>query len=207
LNREPKTRYIAALIPAAEEDPMPVTVRPIAAALGLACMTLLTVPLATGGAFAQTNQAEPSQEAPKQIALTEKMIDSMLAAKTDIDAIVNKLPQGAQPSPKVMAQLDSAAKKHGFANYAEYDDVGGNISMVMEGFDPQTKKYVGQDVVIKQEIAQVQADKKMPANDKKQALSQLNDELKSVTPLQFPANVDVVAKYYDKLSEAMSGNQ
>ncbi|MGA2795575.1 MAG: hypothetical protein ABSE69_19065 [Roseiarcus sp.] len=186
---------------------MPVTIRPIAAALGIACMTLLTVPVATGGAFAQNNQAEPSQEAPKQIALTEKQIESVLAAKPDIDAIVNKLPQGAQPSPKVMAQLDGAAKKHGFASYADYDDVAGNISMVMEGFDPQTKKYVGQDVVIKQEIAQVQADKKMPANDKKQALSQLNDELKSVTPLQFPANVDVVAKYYDKLSEAMSGNQ
>ncbi len=187
---------------------MPVTIRPIAAALGIACMTLLTVPVATGGAFAQTNPSEPSQEAPKQIALTEKQIDSVLAAKTDIDAIVNKLPQGAgQPSPKVMAQLDAAAKKHGFANYAEYDDVAGNISMVMEGFDPQTKKYVGQDVVVKQEIAQVQADKKMPPNDKKEALSQLNDELKSVTPLQFPANVDVVGKYYDKLSEAMSGNQ
>jgi hypothetical protein len=34
----------------------------------------------------------------------------------------------------------------------------------------------------------------------------LNDDLKSVTPLQFPANVDVVGKYYDKLSEAMSQN-
>jgi hypothetical protein len=186
---------------------VPVTIRPIAAALGIACMTLLTVPVATGGAFAQNNQAEPSQEAPKQIALTEKQIESVLAAKPDIDAIVNKLPQGAQPSPKVMAQLDGAAKKHGFASYADYDDVAGNISMVMEGFDPQTKKYVGQDVVVKQEIAQVQADKKMAPNDKKEALSQLNDELKSVTPLQFPANVDVVSKYYDKLSEAMSANQ
>ena len=187
---------------------MPVAIRPVAAALSIACMTLLTVPVATGGAFAQANQAEPSQEAPKQMALTEKQIDSVLAAKPDIDAIVSKLPQtGGPPSAKVMAQLDGAAKKHGFANYAEYDGVAGNISMVMEGFDPQTKKYVGQDVVVKQEIAQVQADKKMPANDKKQALSQLNDELKSVTPLQFPANVDVVAKYYDKLSAAMSANQ
>lgn len=186
---------------------MPVTIRPTAAAFGIACMTLLAVPVATGGAFAQTNQAEPSQEAPKQMALTDKQIESVLAAKADIDAIVNRLPQGAQPSPKVMAQLDGAAKKHGFANYAEYDDVAGNISIVMEGFDPQTKKYVGQDVVVKQEIAQVQADKKMPAADKKEALSQLNDELKSVTPLQFPANVDVVAKYFDKLSEAMSANQ
>jgi hypothetical protein len=196
-----------ALVPAAEENFMRDTIRPIAAALSIACLTLLTVPVVTGVALAQNNQAEPSEDAPKQIALTDAQIGNVLAAKSDIDAIVSKLPQnGNEPSPKVMAQLDAAAKKHGFANYAEYDDVAGNISMVMEGFDPQTKKYVGQDVVIKQEIAQVQADKKMPANDRKEALNQLNDELKSVTPLQFPANVDIVGKYYDKLSEAMSQN-
>jgi hypothetical protein len=196
-----------ALIPAAEENFMRVTIRPIAAALSIACLTLLTVPVVTGAALAQNNQAEPAEQAPKQIALTDAQIGNVLAAKSDIDAIVSKLPQnGNEPSPKVMAQLDAAAKKHGFASYSEYDDVAGNISMVMEGFDPQTKKYVGQDVVIKQEIAQVQADKKMPANDRKEALNQLNDELKSVTPLQFPANVDVVGKYYDKLSEAMSQN-
>ena len=186
---------------------MRVTIRPIAAAFSIACMTLLTVPVVTGAALAQNNQAEPSEQAPKQMALTDAQINNVLAAKSDIDAIVAKLPpNAAQPSPKVMAQLDAAAKKHGFANYGEYDDVSGNISMVMEGFDPQTKKYVGPDVVIKQEIAQVQADKKMSANDRKEALSQLSDELKSVTPLQFPANVDVVSKYYDKLSEAMSEN-
>ena len=186
---------------------MRVTVRPIAAALSIACLTLLTVPVLTGAALAQNNQAEPAEPAPKQMALTDMMVDNVLAAKADIDAIVSKLPPNAnEPSPKVMAQLDAAAKKHGFASYAEYDDVAGNISMVMEGFDPQTKKYVGQDVVIKQEIAQVQADKKMPANDRKEALSQLNEELKSVTPLQFPANIDMVAKHYDKLNEAMSQN-
>ncbi|MGO8833069.1 MAG: hypothetical protein ACLQE9_09680 [Roseiarcus sp.] len=179
------------------------TIRPIAAALGISCMSLLTIPVATSGAFAQANQAEPSQQGPKQMALTDKQIDDVLAAKPDVDAIVSKLPQNAQPNPKVMAQLDAAAKKHGFASYAEYDDVGGNISMVMDGFDPQTKKYVGPDVVIKQELAQVQADKKMSPKDKKDALAQLNDEMKSVTPLQFPANVDVVTKYYDKLSAAM----
>lgn len=208
LNGEPKARYIAALVPPAKEDLMRAIIRPVVAALSIACMTSLTVPVTIGGAFAQDKQSEPSQEAPKQIALTEKLIESVLAAKPDIDAVVNKLPQGAgQPGPKIIAQLDSVAKKHGFASYAEYDDVTGNISLVMEGFDPQTKKYVGPEVVLKQEIAEVQADKRMPASDKKEALRQLNDELKSVTPLQFPANAEVVAKYYDKLNEAMSQNQ
>jgi hypothetical protein len=35
----------------------------------------------------------------------------------------------------------------------------------------------------------------------------MNEALKSTTPLQFPANVEVVTKYYDKLAETMSTNQ
>jgi hypothetical protein len=186
---------------------MPLTVRPIAVALSISLMTLMTVSVATQGAFAQNNQAEPAQEAPKQMALTDKQIDDVLAAKADIDAIVNKLPQNAQPSPKVVAELDAAARKHGFASYAQYDDVAGNISMVMDGFDPQTKKYIGPEAVIKEEIAQVQADKKMSPRDRKEALDQLNDEMKSVTPLQFPGNIAVVTKHFDQLSAAMSQGQ
>ncbi len=187
---------------------MPAIIRPVVAALSIACLTLLAAPVVVASAFAQDKQSDASQQAPNQIALTEKQIDGVLAAKSEIEAILSKLPQGnEQPNPKVMAQLDGVAKKHGFAGYTEYSDVTDNIGLVMEGFDPQTKKFVGQEVVLKQEIAQVQADKKMAANDKKEALGQLNEELKSITPLKFPDNVQVIAKYYDKLSEAMSQNQ
>ena len=44
----------------------------------------------------------------------------------------------------------------------------------MSGIDPATKKYVGGEAVIKAQIAQVQADKKMSAKDKKEALDDLN---------------------------------
>ena len=53
-----------------------------------------------------------------------------------------------------------------------------NISLVLSGFDPATKKYVGAEAVIKAQIAQVQADKKMSAKDKKEALADLNEALK-----------------------------
>ena len=43
----------------------------------------------------------------KQIALTDKQIDGVLAAKPEIDAIVSKLPEGNdKPDPKVLAQLE-----------------------------------------------------------------------------------------------------
>ena len=79
-----------------------------------------------------------------------------------------------------------------------------NISVVISGFDPVSKKYVGPEAVIKAQIAQVQADKKMPAKDKKEVLADLNAALKSPEPtIGHKGNIDLVAKYYDKLAEAL----
>ncbi|MCV5870958.1 hypothetical protein OFN61_37490, partial [Escherichia coli] len=69
------------------------------------------------------------------------------------------------------------------------------------------KKYVGAEAVTKAQIAQVQADKKMSAKDKKEALAELNDALKQPAPaIENKGNIDVVGKYYDKLAEALGGD-
>ena len=121
-----------------------------------------------------------------------------------MDPITDKIPENAKPDPKIDAQLDGVAKKNGFASYDEYNNVIDNISLVLGGFDPATKKYVGAEAVIKAQIAQVQADKKMPAKDKKEALADLNDALKSPPPaIENKGNIDLVAKYYDKLAEVL----
>jgi hypothetical protein len=195
-------------------------VRPLAAALGLATMMAV---LSNSAAFAQAKQAPkqapapaakqqaapPPQAAPmKQMALTEKQIEGVLAAAKDVDAITAKIPDNAKPDPKVDAQLDAVAKKNGFASYAEYNDVIDNISMVMAGFDPATKQYVGAEAVLKAQIAAVQADKKMPAKDKKQALDEMNAALKTPAPaIENKGNIDLVAKYYDKLADALQDDQ
>lgn len=153
--------------------------------------------------------APPAQEAAppvKQIALTDKQIDGVIAAQKDLDAITDKLPQDAppKPDPKVTAQLDSVAKKNGFTGYAEYNDVVENIMLVLGGVDPKTKAYVGVEAMIKQQIAAVEADKKMPAKDKKAALDDLNLALKSQPPaIENKGNIDLVTKNYDKLAAAM----
>ena len=128
----------------------------------------------------------------------------MLAAQKDMDAITDKIPDDAKPDPKIDAQLDGVAKKNGFASYDDYNTVVDNISLVLGGFDPATKKYVGTEAVIKAQIAQVQADKKMSAKDKKEALADLNEALKQPQPaIENKGNIDLVGKYYDKLSEAL----
>ena len=198
-------------------------VSPLAGVLSIACLTLAMSAISSSDLLAQAKmapapkQAAPAQAAPppaaeapalKQIALTEKQIESVLAAQKDVDAITDKIPENAKPDPKIDAQLDAVAKKAGFTGYEEYNTVVDNISLVLGGFDPATKKYVGTETVIKAQIAEVQADKKMPAKDKKEALADLNDALKSPPPaIENKGNIDLVGKYYDKLADALGDDQ
>jgi len=189
-------------------------VRPVAAALSVACLAASLTIAATGSALAQAKPAPAQQAAPqqppalKQIALTEKQIEGVIAAAKDMDAITEKLSENAKPDPKVTAQLEAAAKKNGFASYEDYNDVVDNISVVLGGFDPATKKYVGTEAVIKAQMAQVQADKKMSAKDKKDALADLGQALKAPEPpIENKGNIDLVGKYYDKLAAIMGDDQ
>lgn len=195
---------------------MPVLLRPALTALGVACLLSAASLASSGPALAQAKQqpAPAQQAAPaqapelKQIALTDKQLDGVLAAQKDMDAITEKLPENTAPDQKVIGQLDAVAKKNGFASYDDYNNVVDNISLVLGGFDPATKKYVGTEAVIKAQIAQVQADKKMPAKDKKEALDELNEALKTPAPqIENKANIDLVAKYYDKLVAALGDDQ
>jgi hypothetical protein len=192
-------------------------VRPVAAALSIGGLAVSLALMSSTGALAQAKQAPPAAqaappaEAPlKQIALTDKQIEGVLASQKELDVITAKLPEDSmdKPDPKVTAQLDAVVKKYGFADYADYNVVIDNISMVMGGFDPQTKKYIGNEAVIKQQVASVQADKKMSAKDKKDALADLNESLKMPAPaIENKGNIDLVGKYYDKLAAAMSEEQ
>ncbi len=178
--------------------------RSLATALSIACLAPLAIVAAPSAAFAQTQQPGAPGEGLKQVALTDAQVQAFLAAQAEIEPILAKQPEGAsdKPDPKLMAQLEAIAKKYKFTSYDEYDGIGANIGLVSDGVDPQTKKYVGADVVLKKQIAEVQADKKMSPADKKQALAEMNDALKSVEPVKFPGNIDLVLNYYDKIAAA-----
>jgi hypothetical protein len=149
-------------------------------------------------------QEETSPDASlKQIALTDAQIESFIGAQKEMVPIVAKAPEADKPDPKVMEQLEAVAKKYKFANYAEYHDVAENIGLVMSGIDPDTKKYVGPDAVIKRHIAFIDSEN-LAANDKKRQLEELQSKLKSLPePVKFPANIDLTAKNYDKINAAM----
>ena len=188
-------------------------IRPAAIALSIACVAPSITFLSSGSALAQAKQemappAGAQQNSLKQMPLSEKQIDGVLAAQKEMNAITDKLPQDAKPDPKVMAELDGIAKKNGFSGSDEYNNVLDNISLVLSGIDPATKKYVGSEAVIKAQIAEVQADKKMSAKDKKDALADLNQALKAPEPaVENKGNIDLVVKNYDKLNAVLGEDQ
>jgi hypothetical protein len=179
-------------------------IRPLAAAVCIASLAVSNFVMTTDGAMAQDQAATPV----KQMALTKKQIEGVLAAQKDMNEISEKQSEHAMPYLLVTEQLESAAKKHGFASYDEYNNVVDNVSLVFAGIDPTTKKYIGSEAVIRAQIAQVEAVKNVPAEEKKEALAELNNALKSpAPPVENKGNIDVVAEFYDRLAEAMGNDQ
>src|SRR5262245_1346528 len=142
----------------------------------------------------------PAQAA--QIKLTEKHIEGFIAAQRDLSAVTEKM-QGSvfsnHPNAKYEAELNAVTKKHGFKNFAEYEAVATNISLVMAAIDPQTKVFTDPRAAIKKELEQVSANKTIANNEKKKLLRELNEALKSAEPIEFPTNIELVTKYYDNI--------
>jgi hypothetical protein len=162
----------------------------------VAAVAALVLVQTTGGVTAQ---------AITQIQLTEKQVLSFVAAQKDMAAITDKMQGNTsdKPDPKIQAELEAAAKKYGFANFAEYDDVAANISLIMGGIDAKTKKFTEPREATLKEIEEVKNDKSIPAKEKKQMLDELNEALKSAEPIKFRDNIALVTKHFDKLEAVL----
>lgn len=153
-------------------------------------------------AAAPAPAAAPAQEAAApQIALTEQQVQAFITATPEITKITAKLQ--AEPDQKTQAQLDGIVKKAGLKDMDEYGVVSANVSMVLQGIDPQTKKFGDPKAMMQKQIAEIQADKKMKPAEKKEALAELNQALKDVQPIKNQGNIALVEKNFDKIAPLM----
>ncbi len=149
--------------------------------------------------------AVSAQDVIKQVKLDEAMIKGFIAAQADMIKISEKM-AGApadKPDTKIQSELEDVAKKHGFTDFANYDDVAANIAMVMAGIDPQSGAYTDPITSIKKEIEDVTNDKALQEKDKKQMLEELNEALKVTPAMQFPENVELIKKYRAEIDKVL----
>ena len=132
-----------------------------------------------------------AQAPAKQIKLTAQQVESFIAA------------QKKMATAKADAEFEAIAKEHGFAGLDEHDDVEANILLLMDGIDPRTRAFSEPPIQIVRRIDEIKADKTMPEADRKQALEELTQALKSAKPIEFPGNVELVRKYYDQLQAVL----
>jgi hypothetical protein len=172
------------------ENHMRITARALALAIVLA-------PLAAGGVRAQGPAV--TREATVQVALTEQQIAGFIAVTPEIAKVTEALQ--SDPDPKTLVQLNAIAKKGGFADYAQYELVTANIALVLQGVDPETKKFTDPKQSIQTQIREIEADTEMTADEKKDLLAELNEALAVVQPISNPGNIALVEKHYDKLAQ------
>lgn len=161
-------------------------------------VAVLAVVAAAALAGPASAQAPQGGEQPfKQVKLSDTHIKGFIGAQKEMAALAQK--SGGQPTdkpdPKIQAELDAIAKRHGFQSFVDFDDVAFNISMVMGGLDPQSGAFTDPIAGIKKEIADITADATIPEKDKKQMLDELAEALKHTPPLQFPENIETVKKH------------
>ncbi|MEH3119838.1 MAG: hypothetical protein PGN25_20210 [Methylorubrum populi] len=154
-------------------------------------------------------QAE-APEAGKEIALTQGQIDGLLVAQPELAKLSGGAPD--KPDPKAEAQAQGQAeaivKKNGFASLEEFQDASDTVDAVLGGIDPETESYVGPTPLLKKQLAAVQADKAMPANEKTEAVKEIREALAAGEPAKpSEGNIALVTKNYARLSAAMGGGE
>jgi hypothetical protein len=177
--------------------------------------------LLVGTAFANAQNAAPPANPPaaqgdqqgsgpppgddvKQVKLTDDQVTHFIAAQADLAAIASKIQAaGDKPDPALQTELEGIAKKHGFANFAELDDVAANISIVMAGLDSGTGNFVDPVDALKKEHDEVQKDTTIPEADKKQLLDELNEAISTTPRLQYKENVDIVKAHRAEIEKAL----
>jgi hypothetical protein len=140
----------------------------------------------------------------KQVQLTDKQVQSFIEAQKDFAPLSSKLIEGGEkPDEGLKAQLEDVAKKHGFASFSEFEDVGANITIVLDGLDRSSGTYTDPVEKMKKELEEIKADDSIPAEDKKLAVDDLTQEIAAAKPLQYKDNVEVVKKHIADLEALM----
>ena len=155
-------------------------------------------------ALAVVLQFAPGRAASAEVALTDELVQSFIAAQKDLAEISAKLEKESdKPDDAIQAELETAAKKHGFQNFDELDAVSSAVSHVMAGLDPETGEFTNPKEAMQQELAEIKADKEIPAEEKKLLIEELEEDIEAAPAEVSKENIEIVKKLRAEIEAAM----
>jgi hypothetical protein len=159
--------------------------------------------------LAQEQSPQEQGEQPfKQVRLTEKHVKGYISAQKELAPLASRLEgAGDKLDPALQSELQKIAKNNGFSTLDELGEVGANISWVLAGLDPETGRFTEPPDLIRKGMVDIKQDTKMSKEDKDQALSEMQEALKSAAPLQFKENVTLVKRYRKELDQAIGQDE
>ncbi|MGW5958091.1 hypothetical protein [Methylorubrum thiocyanatum] len=189
----------------------------LSATLAAAAILSAAPALAQAGTAAKPAAGPPAAkaeapEAGKEIALTQGQIDGLLVAQPELAKLTGGAPDKPDPKAEAQAQgqgqAEAIVKRNGFTSLEEFQDASDTVDAVLGGIDPETKSYVGATPLLKKQLAAVQADKAMPAQEKAETVKEIKEALAAGEPAKpSEANIALVTKNYARLSAAMGEGQ
>jgi hypothetical protein len=150
---------------------------------------LLAIALAAAGAMPVAAQDDSP---PAEIKLTESTLKAVIAAT-----------QESAESTELDAQFDAIAKKHGFADgqaYGQAYESAVQAFAVVDWTSEERKKAAAD------EIAAINADSTLSAEAKKEAVTQVEQDLAAPPPTALPENVELVKAHESEMRALMSSD-
>jgi hypothetical protein len=146
----------------------------------------------------------PATPEVRQVQLNDAQVSGFIGAQKDLIAITAKLEAaGDTIDEKLQKELDEIGRKHGFKDFADFEEIRTNVMMVLAGIDPDTGEYTDPIELIKKDIEAITADKTLSDEDRKAQLEEMNDALKEMQPLKHKTNIDVVKKYAKQIDDVL----
>lgn len=170
-------------------------------------LSLLVLALTMAGMVLSVRAQDAAEEVSDpihQIKLSDAQVKNFIAAQPDLAKATENLQDGAgEMDTELESKLAAIAKKHGFKDLTELDDVTANVMLVMTGLDPETGEFMEPSEALKKEIAAVEADKTLPKDEKEERLDYLKEALSAIGPLKYKENVAVVKANREELEKAL----
>lgn len=138
----------------------------------------------------------------QQIELTEGHIKGYLKIGPKLVKMFDRIDKAnGEPDKKLSEELEALAKEGGFSSFDDLETVVSNITFVMSGINDEDGTFKEPVEVLKEELAETEADKGIKGDEKKQLVASIKESITHTPKLKYAGNVALVQKNFKALAK------